>query len=286
MCELLGMECNVPTDIVFSFSGLRAPRRQDGAARGRLGARALRGQFARIFLEPDAGVRQPRSPSSSASTRSRRCSRSRTSAARRAGARRSRTRTRSCASCGGATRRSRTTARCRDVQAAHARRASSRIGTTDSEHAFCCAARTAARARSRRLSRRRPRELWQAVAEHRRRARRATARSTSCSATARHLFARCATKLHYIIRKAPFRRRRSRRRPAVDFAAVTTPRDRVAVVATAPLTRDEAWTRATPGTLWVFSRGALRATLPSGDRADEIPRRRRAPAAARPRRAA
>ena len=23
MCELLGMECNVPTDIVFSFSGLR-----------------------------------------------------------------------------------------------------------------------------------------------------------------------------------------------------------------------------------------------------------------------
>jgi len=22
MCELLGMECNVPTDIVFSFAGL------------------------------------------------------------------------------------------------------------------------------------------------------------------------------------------------------------------------------------------------------------------------
>jgi len=30
MCELLGMECNVPTDIVFSFSGLALR----GGARG------------------------------------------------------------------------------------------------------------------------------------------------------------------------------------------------------------------------------------------------------------
>jgi glutamine amidotransferase len=32
---------------------------------------------------------------------------------------------------------------------------------------------------------------------------------------------------------------------------------RMAVVATAPLTRDETWVRATRGTLWVFSRGDL-----------------------------
>ena len=31
----------------------------------------------------------------------------------------------------------------------------------------------------------------------------------------------------------------------------------LAVVATAPLTRDETWIRATPGTLWVFHDGAL-----------------------------
>ena len=49
----------------------------------------------------------------------------------------------------------------------------------------------------------------------------------------------------------------------VDFSTVTTPRDRVAVVATAPLTRDEQWTAGVPGELWVFQNGRLRATLPS-----------------------
>jgi glutamine amidotransferase len=44
---------------------------------------------------------------------------------------------------------------------------------------------------------------------------------------------------------------------------VTTPRDRVAVVATAPLTRDEAWTIGRPGEMWVFRRGKLVATLAS-----------------------
>ena len=38
---------------------------------------------------------------------------------------------------------------------------------------------------------------------------------------------------------------------------------RVAVVATAPLTRDETWVRAETGTLWVFRGGRLRATLAS-----------------------
>src|SRR5438270_449868 len=48
---------------------------------------------------------------------------------------------------------------------------------------------------------------------------------------------------------------------SVDFAAVTTPKDRVAVVATMPLTRDEAWTAGEPNTLWVFRRGRLAQTL-------------------------
>jgi len=48
---------------------------------------------------------------------------------------------------------------------------------------------------------------------------------------------------------------------SVNFDAVTTPRDRVAVVATAPLTVDEVWTHGEPGTLWVFRKGKLAATL-------------------------
>ena len=62
---------------------------------------------------------------------------------------------------------------------------------------------------------------------------------------------------------------------AIDFSAVTSKRDRVVVVSTEPLTRDEIWQRGTPGSLWVFSRGALRATLPSGT-ADHDPVRQRA----------
>src|SRR5262249_20849693 len=75
------------------------------------------------------------------------------------------------------------------------------------------------------------------------------------------LFARCATRLCFIVRKAPFRAATLADDDlSVDFSKVTTPNDRVVVVATAPLTRDEQWTHGEPGTLWVFKNGALRAT--------------------------
>jgi predicted glutamine amidotransferase len=73
-----------------------------------------------------------------------------------------------------------------------------------------------------------------------------------------HLFARCATRLSFIVRQAPFG-------PAhlvdedvtVDFGACTGPGDRVAVIATEPLTTDEAWTAVEPGRLVVFRAGEL-----------------------------
>jgi predicted glutamine amidotransferase len=49
----------------------------------------------------------------------------------------------------------------------------------------------------------------------------------------------------------------------VDFTEVTSPNDRVAVVATMPLTRDETWTAGEPGTMWVFYDGKLAKTLAS-----------------------
>jgi predicted glutamine amidotransferase len=42
----------------------------------------------------------------------------------------------------------------------------------------------------------------------------------------------------------------------VDFSEVTTPDDRVAVVATLPLTDNEVWTPLEPGTLAMFVDGA------------------------------
>jgi predicted glutamine amidotransferase len=51
----------------------------------------------------------------------------------------------------------------------------------------------------------------------------------------------------------------------IDFSAATTPEDRVVIVATEPLTRDEVWTEGTPGTLWVFCDGRLQAALERRD---------------------
>jgi glutamine amidotransferase len=71
-----------------------------------------------------------------------------------------------------------------------------------------------------------------------------------------YLIAHCADKLCYILRHAPFA-------PAhlidqdvtVDFSALTTPQDKVAVIATTPLTDNEKWTEMRPGQLLAFQHG-------------------------------
>jgi glutamine amidotransferase len=75
-----------------------------------------------------------------------------------------------------------------------------------------------------------------------------------------HLFARCGDSLHAIVRRAPFG-------PAtlvdaevrVHFGEILSMAAdaKQAVVATAPLTRDEAWTRLNPGSLLVMSAGDI-----------------------------
>jgi glutamine amidotransferase len=70
------------------------------------------------------------------------------------------------------------------------------------------------------------------------------------------LWAHGGTQLHWLQRQHPFR-------PAtladedlsVDFAALTQPSDRVAVIATQPLTTGEAWQPIAPGELKVFVGG-------------------------------
>jgi predicted glutamine amidotransferase len=71
------------------------------------------------------------------------------------------------------------------------------------------------------------------------------------------LWAHCATKLCYVVRQHPFRQARLQDDDiSVNFAELTTPSDRVAVVVTEPLTRDEEWTVFAPGELKVFAAGA------------------------------
>jgi glutamine amidotransferase len=71
------------------------------------------------------------------------------------------------------------------------------------------------------------------------------------------LWAHCSTKLHYLVRQHPFRAARLQDEDmSVDFAQLTTPSDRVAVVVTEPLTADEPWVALQPGELKVFVDGA------------------------------
>jgi len=78
------------------------------------------------------------------------------------------------------------------------------------------------------------------------------------------LFAHASTKLSHVVRKAPFAQAHLKDQDiTVDFSDVTSPDDRVAVIATQPLTDNEAWSDMPPGTLWWFEEGAPVKTLPT-----------------------
>lgn len=69
-------------------------------------------------------------------------------------------------------------------------------------------------------------------------------------------FAHASTHLAYIVRQAPFKTARLKdQEMTVDFSEVTTHADRVAIIATIPLTNDEEWTVMDRGTIWLFREG-------------------------------
>ncbi len=251
------MECNVPTDIVFSFSGLALRGGVKGPHSDGWGLALYDGNAVRTFLEPAAAAHSPlatyvrHNPIKTllAIAHVRRRTRGKVSLANtHPFVRELWGRTFTFAHNG--------TIRC--VRKFPLKRFQP-IGNTDSEYAFCVMLealhkRFPAYPRQRKL-------LWQAIAD--------IGGKLGCAGTFNfllgdgiHLFARCATKLCYVIRKAPFTQATlADDEVTVDFSEVTTPTDRVAIVATAPLTRNETWTHGVPGNLWVFSDGALRATL-------------------------
>jgi glutamine amidotransferase len=253
------MECNVPTDIVFSFSGLALRGGLKGPHADGWGLALYEGKVARTFLEPNAAANSPlaefvkKNPIKTllAVAHVRKRTRGRVSLANTHPFVRELWGRHFVFAHNGTVR---------DVRR-HSTGKFTPIGDTDSEHAFCALLHGLQR-RFKTYPRRR-RDLWCAVAD--------ISRVIGEGGTfnfllgdGEHLFARCATKLHYIIRKAPFKKATLADEDlCVDFAQVTTPNDRVAVVATAPLTRDEVWETGVPGNLWVFRDGALRATLPA-----------------------
>ena len=75
------------------------------------------------------------------------------------------------------------------------------------------------------------------------------------------LYAHCASKLAYIVRQAPFATAHLKDQDvSIDFNQVTSPNDRVAIIATVPLTDNETWTVLEPRTLMLFHDGAPQMT--------------------------
>ncbi len=127
------------------------------------------------------------------------------------------------------------------------------VGTTDSERAFCfllqeLRARFGDVAPALAPLRAAIAELVQSVAAH------GTFNMMLSSGSA--LFAHCSTRLCYVVRQYPFPTAQlSDEDVSVDFSQVTTPNDRVAVIVTEPLTTNETWTEFAPGELKVFVDG-------------------------------
>lgn len=126
------------------------------------------------------------------------------------------------------------------------------VGDTDSERAFCWLLQELAKNHARMPS---IPDLTQTLAE-------------LAPTIARHgtfnfllsqgeaLWAHCSTKLHYVLRRHPFAAAQLQDADlTVDFADLTTPQDRVAVVVTEPLTCNEDWVALKAGELAVFVDG-------------------------------
>ncbi len=78
----------------------------------------------------------------------------------------------------------------------------------------------------------------------------------------RALFAHCSTNLHYLIRQYPFAQAKlSDGDVVVDFSEVTTRDDRVALIVTQPLTTNETWIQFGAGELKAFVDGAVQVKL-------------------------
>lgn len=76
------------------------------------------------------------------------------------------------------------------------------------------------------------------------------------------LFAHCSTNLHYIIRQAPFDvAHLVDDDVSIDFNQVTTRHDRVAVIATVPLTTNETWHAMRSGEMVYFCEGQVHKVL-------------------------
>lgn len=130
------------------------------------------------------------------------------------------------------------------------------VGTTDSEHAFCWIMQELAKSHAGVPSIAELtltlRDLAARIAPH--------GTFNFLLSNGQALWAHASTHLYYVERRHPFAQAHlSDEDLQVDFATQTAPTDRVAVIVTAPLTRNETWHAFAPHTLKVFVDGQAQA---------------------------
>lgn len=253
MCQLLGMNCNVPTDICFSFSGFQARGGLTDSHKDGWGIAFFEGRGVRLFLDPLPSAHSPIADivrnypikSTNVVAHIRKATQ-------------------------GAVGLENTHPFLRELWGynwifAHngnlkglevpATASFQPTGKTDSERVFCwmmeeLRAKFGSKVPSNQ-------DLFKAVHELTLRAAKFGEFNFLLS-NGEALFAHASTRLSYIIRKAPFTTARLKDQDVtVDFSTVTTTNDRVAIIATQPLTEDEEWTTMEAGTLWMFTEGAV-----------------------------
>ena len=250
MCQLLGMNCNTPTDVTFSFAGFaQRGGRTDHHADG-WGIAFFEDRGTRLFIDTSAACDSPvaelirRYPIKSRHVISH--------------IRKATVGQVALQNCHPFVRelwgRYWVFAHNGDLKdyAPHLLGQFRPVGNTDSEQAFCWLMQELAKAHASvppvaELTRT-LRELVPQVARH--------GTFNFLLSNGEALWAHGSTRLCYIVRQHPFSTARLADEDlSVNFAEHTTPADRVAVVATTPLTRDEQWTHFEPGELKVFVDG-------------------------------
>jgi glutamine amidotransferase len=251
MCQLLGMNCNVPTDICFSFTGFRQRGGRTDQHSDGWGIAFFEGRGCRVFLDPAPAVASPvadlvrnfpiRSTNVIAHIRK---------------------------ATHGAVGLENTHPFMRELWgrywifahngtldglAPRLRGDFLPVGSTDSERAFCVMLEALRHA----FPEGEPdTETLVDLLGLITRDLAALGTFNYLLSNGRYLFAHCADRLQYIVRQAPFTTAHLLDDDVeVDFSELTTPRDRVAVIATQPLTDNEQWTELSAGEFAVFEDG-------------------------------
>ncbi|MBK8119846.1 MAG: class II glutamine amidotransferase [Sulfuritalea sp.] len=251
MCQLLGMNCNTPTDICFSFEGFRTRGGLTDVHRDGWGIAFFEGPGCRVFLDVEPSAQSAVAElvhnypihSKNVIAHIRKATQGRIALENTHPFQRELWGRYWIFSHNG------------DLKefAPQLDGSFTPVGDTDSERAFCLILQELRSRFPEGMPRRDP--LFAALAELAGRIGRHGEFNFLLS-SGDCLIAHCGSKLCYVVRQAPFAVAHLKDQDvSVDFNEVTNPEDRVAVIATLPLTDNEEWINLAPGTLTLFHDG-------------------------------